>query len=131
MEGKKNTYKSNTILGQLYDRIEKLLKDLGKNKFNEFYDEDLMLKNWKNFAFLACFFYKDYFEEIINLLRKNEVGTESTLLTGNNTDNEESIFTKKKHNYEIKEKVTTEMIEIFNIYTKDFYNVLDVFFGQY
>ncbi len=131
MEGKKNTYKSNTILGQLYDRIEKLLKDLGKNKFNEFYDEDLMLKNWKNFAFLACFFYKDYFEEIINLLRKNEVGTESTLLTGNNTDNEESIFTKKKHNYDIREKVTTEMIEIFNIYTKDFYNALDVFFGQY
>ena len=59
------------------------------------------------------------------------MGTESTLLTGNNTDDEESIFTKKKHNYDIREKVTFEMIQIFNIYTKNFYNALEVFFGEF
>ena len=46
-----------------------------------FYDSDLKIKGWENYAFLARLYYRDYFEDLVNLLSKNEINGESVLLT--------------------------------------------------
>jgi hypothetical protein len=61
---------------------------------------------------------------------QDEVKFESVLLTGNNTDNEESVFSKKKHNYDLREKVSNEMKEIFHKYNKNFQNGLEYIFNK-
>ena len=35
-------------------------------------------------------------------MKKNEIKGESVLLTGNNIDNDSSVFNKKKHNYDLR-----------------------------
>ncbi len=132
MENKKNVYESRTILGLLYDKIKEYCDKI-KNKNVEnrrFIDCDLIVEGYQNFCFLAFVFYIEYFNEIINILRKNEVKFESVLLTGNNTDNEESVFSKKKHNYDLREKVSNEMKEIFHKYNKNFQNGLEFIFNK-
>ena len=84
-------------------RIKKQEPDLN------FYDPDLKLEKWENFAFIALIYYRDYFNDFVNLLKKNEISGESVLLTGNNIDNEKSILSKKKHNYDLREKIGNDM----------------------
>ena len=87
---KNKTYHSTSVLGKLYDKtndiISKRIKKIDLNKI--FIDKDLILKNWENYAFLALLFYRDYFKDLVSLLKKNKINGESVLLTGNSIDNE-------------------------------------------
>ena len=124
------TYHSNSVLGKLYDlandmvmqRIKKQEPDL------KFYDQDLELNNWENFAFLGLIYYRDYFNDFVNLLKKNEISGESVLLTGNNIDNEKSILSKKKHNYDLREKIGNDMHNLFIVNRNNFYEAIENFF---
>ena len=116
MEKTKRSYISKKILGQIYDRTKEYLFEIsnpGGSYLERFYDKDLCLEGWEKFGLIALFFYREYFEEIRKVLMKNEIKLESILLTGNTTDNDLSVFTKKKHNYDIREKVANEMTEMF------------------
>ena len=137
MEKKKNSYISEMILGQLYDKIEQYKIELSQhnkkdNSFNnkKYYDSDIENTNWVKFGFIAIIFYKEYFEEFVSLLKKNEIKSESVLLTGNNVDNEESVFSKKKHNYDLREKVASQMVEIFKKFNSRFYNFIKYIFNK-
>ena len=106
---KKNVYISHKILGQLYDKINDYIKENNiskkENIWKDFnYDRDLCINKWENFGFLAFTFYKEYYLEILALMKKNEIKCESVLLTGNNMDNDESVFSKKKNIIMILEK---------------------------
>lgn len=103
-----------------------------KTYYNEenYYNDNLCVDNWENFAFIALLFYKEYFEEIVNILNKNEIQKESTLLTGNNIDNEYSVFSKKKHNYDMRERVAGQMVEIFRKFHQRFKNGLKYIFKK-
>jgi len=124
------TYHSNSVLGKLYDlandmvmqRIKKQEPDLN------FYDPDLKLEKWENFAFIALIYYRDYFNDFVNLLKKNEISGESVLLTGNNIDNEKSILSKKKHNYDLREKIGNDMHNLFIVNRNNFYEAFENFF---
>ena len=129
-KGKNNSYHSNNILGQLYDESNEMILQRVKRNYinNSFYDEDLKLKGWETFAFLALIYYRDYFNEFLNMLKKNEIDNETILLTGNNIDNENSIFQKKKNNYDIREKISIEMHHLFINNQNSFNNAINEFF---
>ena len=128
---KKKTYISNNILGIIYDNINESISLMANDKelIGIFYDEDLEIKGWKNYALLALVYYRDYYNEMVNLLIKNEIKGESILLTGNNIDNEDSIITKKKHNYDLREKITEDMRCLFDQYNFCFKNAINIFFS--
>lgn len=120
----KPSYISNHILGIVYDKTKGFLDELSHDNENiliSYYDNDLKLKgSLEKYGFLALVLYKEYFEEIIKILKKNEIKSESVLLTGNNIDNDLSIFAKKKNNYDLRERVTNQMNELFRKYFKYF-----------
>ena len=131
MEKSKNkSYHSNSVLGKLYDESNNMIFKRDKRKYldKSFYDKDLNLKGWENFAFLALIYYRDYFNEFLKMLKNNEIKDETTLLTGNNIDNENSIFQKKKNNYDIREKIGMEMHHLFINNQNSFYNAIIEFF---
>ena len=66
---------------------------------------------------------------MVNLLVKNEIKGESILLTGNNIDNEDSIYTKRKHNYDLREKISEDMRCLFEQYIFCFKNAINIFFS--
>ena len=128
---KKNVYYSHKILGKLYDKIKDYLNELqNNNPINNYYDNDLCLLNWENYGFIALSFYKEYYLEILSLMKKNEIKVESVLLTGNNMDNDESLFSKKKHNYDIREKVTAIMVSLFTKFNEYFSTAMNYFFDK-
>ena len=136
MEKNKNkSYHSNKILGKLYDQSKNMIflrnneKYLNSSK-SSFYDDDLKLNGWENFAFLALIYYRDYFNEMLSMLKKNEINGETILLTGNNIDNENSIFQKKKHNYDVREKVGYEIHYLFIKNQNNFNNAIYDFFNN-
>ena len=63
-------------------------------------------------------------------MKKNEIKCESVLLTGNNMDNDESLFSKKKHNYDIREKVTAIMVSLFTKFNEYFSTAMNYFFDK-
>ena len=131
MGKKKNkSYISSNILGIIYDNINESIALMANDKelIGIFYDEDLDIKGWKDYALLALVYYRDYYREMVNLLIKNEIKGESILLTGNNIDNEDSIYTKKKHNYDLREKITEDMRCFFEHYNFCFKNAINIFF---
>ena len=127
---KNKSYQSTNILGKLYDKTCDFISRRKRaiDKIGLFYDEDLMVKGWEKYAFLALIYYRDYFYDLVNLLKKNEIDGESVLLTGNNIDNENSILSKKKHNYDLREKISGDMHNLFIRNKNNFYNVIDDFF---
>ena len=52
------------------------------------------------------------------------------MLTGNNIDNEYSVFSKKKHNYDMRERVAGQMVEIFRKFHQRFKNGLKYIFKK-
>ena len=138
MEKTKKVYVSRKILRQLYDKIEDYKRELSESskkggQFMEgrFYDEDLCKDDrWEKFGFIALIFYKEFFEELVKLLKKNEIKSESVLLTGNNVDNEFSVFSKKKHNYDLRERVASHMVELFRKFNLRFYYALKYIFSK-
>ena len=129
-KNKQSSYHSKNILGKLYDQSKDMISNRFRGKYlnTQFYDKDLKLNGWENFAFLALFYYRDYFNEMINMLKKNEINEETVLLTGNNIDNEKSIFQKKKHNYDMREKIGYEMHYLFIKNRNSFKNDINEFF---
>ena len=131
-KNKNKSYISKNILGQLYDKAnEYISKRIKRKSINGiFYDEDLKLKNWENYAFLALIYYRDYFIDLVNLLKKNEIIGESVLLTGNNIDNENSLLSKKRHNYDLREKIGIDMHEFFIDNKNNFYEAIEQIFTK-
>ena len=131
MEKNKNkSYHSYSILGQIYDEIEEITHLSKKIHFENFYDKNLETKNWKNYAFLAIYFYKEYYETIIKILKNNEFKYESLLLAGNNINDDESLLTKKKKNYDLLNKIKTEFKTIFKNYSEYFFHAFSSFFDN-
>ena len=131
MEKSKNkSYHSNNVLGKLYDESNNMIFQRIRSKYADklFYDEKLKLKGWENYAFLALIYYREYFNEFLNMLKKNEINSETTLLTGNNINNENSIFQKKKNNYDLREKIGIDMHILFLNNQNSFYNAIIEFF---
>ena len=131
MGKKKNkSYVSNNILGIIYDNINEniALMENDKEIIGNYYDKNLEINGWKKYAILALVFYRDYFNDMVNLLVKNEIKGESVLLTGNNIDNEDSVFTKRKHNYDLREKISEDMRCLFDQYIFCFKNAINIFF---
>ena len=126
----RKTYISETVLGKLYDEINNIIGDISKKeKYDEkYYDEDLVQSGWEKFGILALVFYRDFFEEIVKLMKINEIKGESVLLTGNNIDNDESVFSRRKNNYELREKVSDEMRRLFKEAGDIFIKALEKFF---
>ena len=129
-KSERKTYRSETILGKLYDEINIIIGDISKKeKYNEkYYDDDLALDGWKKFGIVGLVFYRDFFEELVNLMKKNEIKGESILLTGNNIDNDESVFSRRKNNYDLREKVSDEMRRLFKDAGDNFSKALEKFF---
>ena len=127
----RKTYRSSTIIGQLYDKINITIDEITKKKeiSERFYDYDLEKTGWEKFAILALIFYRDFFEEMLNLMKKNEIKGESVLLTGNNIDNDESIFSKRKNNYDLREKISDEMRRLFKEARDNFSKAIKIFFS--
>jgi hypothetical protein len=132
MAKEKKTFHSNHVLGKLYDKTVKIIEEIDKYKSSEnnYYDEGLIVGDYMNFAFEGLVYYIKYYEELLAILKKNDVQCESELLTGNNVDNEISGFGKKKHNYDIIERISIQMKEIFAKYRGYFYNSSQVLFNQ-
>ena len=120
------SYHSYSVLGKLYDLANDMVVQRVKKKEPDlkFYDKDMKLNNWENYAFLALIFYRDYFNDFVNLLKKNEISGESVLLTGNNIDNEKSILSKKKHNYDLREKIGNDIHNLFIKNKDNFYEAI-------
>ena len=132
MGKKKNkSYVSNNILGIIYDNINENIALMANDKeiIGIYYDKNLEIIGWKKYALLALVFYRDYYKEMVNLLVKNEIKGESILLTGNNIDNEDSIYTKRKHNYDLREKISEDMRCLFEQYIFCFKNAINIFFS--
>jgi RNA-dependent RNA polymerase len=131
-KAKNKSYTSKKILGQLYDKANEYIYTRIKRKeiSGDFYDKDLVLNNWENYAFLALMHYRDYFKDLVNMLKKNEISGESVLLTGNNIDNENSLLSKKKHNYDLREKIGNDMHNLFVQNKNDFYDAIRRIFIQ-
>ena len=72
-KSQRKTYISKTIIGQLYDEINKTIDEITQKKIinEDFYDHDLEKEGWEKFAILAFVFYRDFFEEMLNLMKKN------------------------------------------------------------
>ena len=64
-----------------------------------------------------------------NMLKKNEICGKTILLTGKN-DNENSIFQKKNHNYDIREKIGYEIHYLFIKNQNNFNNAIFDFFNN-
>ena len=128
-KSKKKSYISKNILGKLYDKsCEYISKRIKRKEIDiAFYDSDLKIKGWENYAFLAMLYYRDYFEDLFNLLSKNEISGESVLLTGNNIDNDNSILSKKKHNYDLREKIGNDIHNLFIQNKNNFYDAIKNF----
>ena len=62
-------------------------------------------------------------------MKKNEIKGESVLLTGNNIDNDESIFSKRKNNYDLREKISDEMRRLFREARNNFSKAIKYFFS--
>ena len=124
------TYISNFILGKLYDEINFIIDSVTKKKeiSKFYYDNNLKDEKWENFALMALVYYRDFFEEMISLMIKNDIKGESVLLTGNNIDNDESVFSKRKNNYDLREKIADEMRRIFKIAKDNFLQGVKYFF---
>ena len=129
-KNKNKSYISTKILGQLYDEANRYISQRikKKSKNGDFYDKDLILKNWERYAFPALIYYRDYFNDLVNLLKKNEITGESVLLTGNNIDNENSVLSKKKHNYDLREKIGIVIHDLFIKNKNNFYELIQNFF---
>ena len=129
-KNKNKSYTSKRILGKLYDEANKYISQRFKKKYKngDFYDKDLILKNWERYAFPALIYYRDYFNDLVNLLKKNEITGESVLLTGNNIDNENSVLSKKKHNYDLREKIGIVIHDLFIKNKNNFYELIQNFF---
>ena len=129
-KAKSKTYFSNFILGKLFDEINNIIDSVTKkkviNKF--FYDNDLKNEKWEIFGLLALVFYRDFYEEILALMKKNDIKGESVLLTGNNIDNDESVFSKRKNNYDLREKISDEMRRVFKLAKNNFDKGIKYFF---
>ena len=129
----KKTYTSETIIGKLYDEINKTIEEVTKkredNNEKTFYDNSLKKSGWDKFALLGLVFYRDFFEEILNLMKKNEIKGESVLLTGNNIDNDDSVFSKRKNNYDLREKISDEMRRLFREARNNFSKAIQLFFS--
>ena len=125
-KNKRQTYTSTKILGRLYDKSCELISKRIKlrDQIGLFYDKDLALENWEKYAFLGLIYYRDYFDDLVNLLQKNEINAESVLLTGNNIDNDNSILSKKKHNYDLREKIGYDIHNLFIQNKNNFYNAI-------
>ena len=124
------SYHSNSVLGELYDLANNMVLQRIKKKESKlkFYDKDMKLNNWENYAFLALIYYRDYFNDFVNLLKKTEISGESILLTGNNIDNEKSILSKKKHDYDLIKKIGNDMRNLFVESRNNFYEAIENFF---
>ena len=124
------TYTSNFILGKLYDEINNIIDSVTKKKEiqKSYYDINLKIEKWENYALLALIFYRDFFEEILALMKKNDIKGESVLLTGNNIDNDESVFSKRKNNYDLREKISDEMRRLFRLAKSNFSKGIKFFF---
>ena len=124
------TYTSNFILGKLYDEINNIIDSVTKKKEiqKSYYDINLKIEKWENYALLALVFYRDFFEEILALMKKNDIKGESVLLTGNNIDNDESVFSKRKNNYDLREKISDEMRRLFRLAKSNFSKGIKFFF---
>ena len=125
-KNKRQSYTSKNILGRLYDKscefISKRIKL--RDQIGLFYDKDLKINNWEKYAFLGFIYYRDYFNDLVNLLTKNEINGESVLLTGNNIDNDNSLLTKKKHNYDLREKIGNDIHNLFIQNKDNFYDAI-------
>ena len=125
------SYYSNFILGKLFDEVNNIInsvtKKKEKNKF--YYDKNIEIKNWENFGLLSLTFYRDFIEEMISLMKKIDVKGESILLTGNNIDNDESVYSKRKNNYDLREKIADEMRLMFNLAKNSFGYGIKIFFS--
>ena len=125
------SYHSNFILGKLFDEVNKIIDSVTKKKeiSKFFFDKELTIEGWENFALLALVFYRDFYEEMVFLMKKIDVKGESVLLTGNNIDNDESVYTKRKNNYDLREKIADEMRRMFNLSKNNFENAIKIFFS--
>ena len=130
-KSERKTYISKTIIGRLYDEINKTIDEITqkKNIKYDYYDQDLKQNGWEKFAILSLIFYRDFFEEMVNLMKKNEIRGESILLTGNNIDNDESVFSKRKNNYDLREKISDEMRLLFREARNNFSKAIKIFFS--
>ena len=124
------TYYSNFILGKLFDEVNKIIDSVTKKKeiSKNYYDSKIEIKGWEKFALLSLVFYRDFLEEIVSLMKKIDIKGESILLTGNNIDNDESVYTKRKNNYDLREKIADEMRRMFNLNKNNFENGVRLFF---
>ena len=129
-KSKNKSYQSKNVLGKLFDKsCEYISKRIKRKELDaEFYDRDLKLEGWENYAFLALIYYRDYFEDLVNILSKNEINGESILLTGNNIDNDNSILSKKKHNYDLREKIGNDIHNLFIQNRNNFYEAINNLF---
>ena len=123
------SYKSETIIGKLYDEIKEIIDKTTKKKevISEFYDKDLEKSGYEKFAILGLVFYRDFFEDFLNLLKKNEIKGESVLLTGKNTNNEESMFSRRKKN-DFRKKISYEMRRLLREAKTNFNQAIKNFF---
>ena len=124
------TYYSNFILGKLFDEVNKIIDSVTKKKEISkcYYDKKLEIEGWEKFALLGLVFYRDFLEEMVSLMKKIDIKGESILLTGNNIDNDESVYTKRKNNYDLREKIADEMRRIFTLNKNYFENGVRLFF---
>ena len=124
------TYKSKTIIGKLHDKINEIINNNTNKKeaITEFYDKDLEKSGYEQFSILGLVFYRDFFEDILNLLKKNEIKGESVLLTGKNTNNEESMFSRRKKN-DFRQKISYEMRRLFREAKNNFSQAIQYFFN--
>ena len=125
------SYYSNFILGKLFDEVNNIIDSVTKKKeISKFYfDNSLMLCGWEKFGLLALGFYRDFMDEMVSLMKKIDIKGESVLLTGNNIDNDESVYTKRKNNYDLREKIADEMRRMFNLAKDTFENGIKIFFS--
>ena len=124
MGDKKKTYRSSNILGKLHDKILEYIEKLDKDKNfmrenKKFYDENFILEGNEKFYFEGLINYMEYLRKFVDILKLNEIPNESCLLSGNNPDGF-SAFDKKKHNYDIIEKLKLQLKEIYEYFKEKF-----------
>lgn len=110
--------RSTHILGQLHDQITLYISQLDKNKNedNKFCDEELLVPGYQDYIFEALLHYIEYYKEMLKIMKNNDITCESELLTGNNVDESVSIFAKRKHNYDVVERVSMQVKALFGEY---------------
>jgi hypothetical protein len=118
------TYTSNHVLGKLFDQTLAYMDELKKKKNEKieiYFDPDMIIPGFENYMLEALHFYGKYYNEILSVIKTNEIQNESELLTGNNVD-ESSTFGKRKHNYDVIERIAVFMAEKFKQYSNYFEN---------